>query len=329
MIGKAKSQLSLLDSVFNRRKKCSRSDDLLKQIDKFVDWKRLEAEVRVIYKKSNRGRPSIPIIYLLKCLFLQYLYGLSDPQLEDALIDRLSFQRFLGISFEEEIPDFTTIWRFRERLNKAKILDKIFDRIIEMLEERNLILRKGTIVDASIIRAARRPTKKEGAGNQKKQESPQQDKDAQFTKRGNKSYYGYKGHIGIDQGSGIIRRAIFTPANIHDSKELENLITGDERSVFADKAYDSEERKRYFRAMGIYYGILDKSHRNRGLSNSQKKNNKRKSRIRNAVERVFAHFKTHYRFRRVRYVTLARNEVQFKFICMIYNIRQGLALTTG
>jgi len=277
MIGKAKSQLSLLDSVFNYRKKRSRSDDLLKKINEFVDWKRLEAEVQVVYKKSKRGRPSIPIIYSIKCLFLQYLYGLSDPQLEDALIDRLSFQRFLGISFEEEIPDFTTIWRFRERLIKANILDKIFNHIVEMLEERNVILRRGTIIDASIIQTSRKFPKKEDDKVEEKESSSQQDRDAQFTRKGNKTYYGYKGHIGIDQDSDIIRKATFTPANVHDSNELEELINGDERSVFADKAYDSAERKREFRKKGIYYGIIEKAHRNRPLSNRQKKNNKRKS----------------------------------------------------
>ena len=334
MIGKAKSQLSILDSVFNRRKKRSRLDKLLKQIDEFVDWHKLEKEIEPIYKKSKRGRPTVPIIYSIKCLFLQYLYDLSDPQLEDALIDRLSFQRFVGLSFEEEIPDFTTIWRFRERLIKSGVLDKLFDAIIEMLEERNLILRRGTIVDATIIQSARKPKKKEGKEDQKgdkdrvKKESSQQDKDAQFTRKGNKTYYGYKGHIGMDERSGIIRKASFTPANIHDSQEFEHLISGDEASVFADKAYDSQERKRQFRKQGIFYGIIDKGRRNRPLSFRQKKRNKKKSKIRSHVERVFAHFKHHYGYRRARYVKLKRNELQFKFLCMLYNIRQGIALTT-
>ncbi|NOX36852.1 MAG: transposase, partial [Calditrichaeota bacterium] len=125
MIGKPKSQLSLLDSAFNNRTKRSRSDQLLKQIDALVDWKRLEKEIEPLYKPSRRGRPTVPIIYSLKCLFLQYLYKLSDPQLKDALIDRLSLQRFLGIRFEEEIPDFTTIWRSQERLAKSGVLEKL------------------------------------------------------------------------------------------------------------------------------------------------------------------------------------------------------------
>ena len=161
MIGQAKSQLSILGSAFNRHKKRSRTDKLLTQINNIVDWKRLKREVEPMFKKSKRGRPTIPIIYSLKCLVLQYLYDLSDPQLEDYLIDRLSFQRFLGISFEEEVPDFTTVWRFRERMIKANLLDKVFNLILEMLDERNFILKRGTIVDATIVQSARKPKKKE------------------------------------------------------------------------------------------------------------------------------------------------------------------------
>ncbi|NOX38640.1 MAG: IS5 family transposase, partial [Calditrichaeota bacterium] len=273
------------------------------------------------------------IIYSLKCLFLQYLYNLSDPQLEDALIDRLSFQRFLGISFEEEIPDFTTIWRFRERLAKSGVLDKLFEHILNMLEEKGLILRRGTLIDASIIQSARRPRTKtpdsvdnEGNKGNEENSSAQQDHDADFQKRGNRSYYGYKAHIGVDEGSGIIRKGRFTSASVHDSQEFEKLLCGDEASVFADKAYADRSRKRQLRRQGVYCGILDKAYRNRPLSTRQKKRNHQKSRVRGVVERVFAHFKRHYGFSRVRYVTRARNEVQFKFLCMIYNVRRGLAL---
>ena len=332
MIGKPKSQLSFLDSVFYTRRKRSRSDRLLEQIDKFIDWKQLEKEIEPLYKRSRRGRPTVPIIYSLKCLFLQYLYNLSDPQLEDALIDRLSFQRFLGISFEEEIPDFTTIWRFRERLAKSGVLEKLFEQIINMLEEKQLILRRGTLIDASIIKAARRPKKRredkqDNSNNQNKEEgSAQQDNDATLLRRGKHTYYGYKAHVGVDAGSGIIRKGSFTTASVHDSQEFDKLVCGDEASVFADKAYADSARKQRLRSQGVYCGILDKAYRNRGLSQRQKKRNKQKSRVRGAVERVFAHFKKHYGFHRVRYVTRTRNEVHFKFLCMIYNIRRGLAL---
>jgi len=320
MIKKQHSQLSILDGAFSRRKKRSRSDNLLESIDKFIDWTPLVDPCVVMFKQSKRGRPTTPILFSLKCLFIQFLYGLSEPALEDALIDRLSFQRFLGISFDEEIPDFTTIWKFKARLIKHKMYDQFFDTIIEQLESKNLILKKGTLIDATIVQSSRRPTKK----NEKR--SCQKDQDASHVQKGKKTYYGYKGHIGVDQGTNIIRKKSFTTACPHDSQEREELISGDEASVFADKAYDNDAIKKDFRQRGIYYGILDKGRRSRPLSKSQKKRNKKKSQIRNAVERPFAHFKNLYQYTRTKYLTLERNDLHFTFLCMIHNVRRGIAL---
>jgi len=336
MIGRAKSQLSLLDSVFNKRKKRCRQDELLGRINQYVDWRPLVQACQRLFKKSKRGRPSIPIEYSLKCLFLQFLYSLSDPGLEDALIDRLSFQRFLGVNAEEELPDFTTIWRFRERLVKAKLHDQIFEMLLHQLEKENLILRRGTLIDATIVQASRRPRKQDSASNEENEQteteanhrtSCQRDLHASHTRKGKKRYYGYKGHISMDQGSAIIRKKVFTTASVHDSQIRDDLICGDERSIFADKAYPDDNHKRLMRKNGVFYGILDKGRRNRPLSKSQKKKNKQKSKVRNAVERPFAHFKHLYQFTRVRYVNLDRNDLHFTFLCMIYNIRRGIVLS--
>lgn len=331
MIRKQPLQMSILDSAFSGRKKRSRSDKLLESMDTFIDWAPLVSQCEVMFKKSNRGRPTTPILLSLKCLFIQFLYGLSEPGLEDALIDRLSFQRFLGISFDEEIPDFTTIWKFKARLIKHKLHDKLFETIINQLESANLILKKGTLIDATIVQSARKPNKQE-TGNAENKESEvkkrssQKDYDASHTQKGNKKYYGYKGHIAVDQGSNIIRKKAFTTASPHDSQKREELICGDEASVFADKAYDNDQVKRNFRKAGIYYGILDKGRRGRPLSKSQKQKNKKKSRVRNAVERPFAHFKNLYHFSSVKYLTVERNDLHFTFLCMIHNVRRGIAL---
>jgi IS5 family transposase len=332
MLRTQQSQISILDSVLSGRKKRSRSENLLESIDKFVDWTPLAKQCEVMFKKSNRGRPVTPIIFSLKCLFIQFLYGLSEPGLEDALIDRLSFQRFLGISFDEEIPDFTTIWKFKARLIKHKLYNQLFDTILEQLESKNLILKKGTLIDATIVQSARRPHKEKTDNTEHKERgtkerSSQKDYDASHTQKGKKTYYGYKGHIGVDQGTNIIRTKAFTTASPHDSQKRDELLSGDEASVFADKAYDSDDAKRKFRKEGIYYGILDKGRKNRPLSKSQEKRNKKKSRVRNAVERPFAHFKNLYHYRRVRYVNLERNDLHFTFLCMIHNIRRGIALS--
>ena len=238
----------------------------------------------------------------------------------------MSFQRFLGISFDDEIPDFTTIWRFRERLIKANLLDSIFENVLKQLDKRNVILRKGTLIDATLVQAARKKVKDNG----KIRRSSQKDYDATGTKKGGKQYFGYKGHIGTDEGSNIIRRRRFTTARVHDSRELDNLICGDEKSVFGDKAYADDNRKRIMSKQGIYYGIMDKGRRGRPkLSTKQKKTNNCKKKVRNAVERPFAHFKKYMGFRYVRYVNLERNELHFTFLCMIYNMWRGIALTAS
>jgi len=325
MIGKQKIQYSLLDGVFNSRTKKSRTDALLQRIDQFVDWTVFEPVCEPMYKPSKKGKPSLPVVVGLKCLILQYLYDLSDPALEDALIDRLSFQRFAGITFDTDIPDFTTIWRFRDRLIRAGLLDSIFTGILRQIDMKGLILRKGTIVDATLVQAAR---KKRKTGDDAP-ESPQQDTDATATKKGRKGYFGYKGHIGVDQDSGIIRRARFTTASVHDSVERTNLVSGDERCIFGDKGYADDGLKRECRESGVFYGILDKGRRGRPhLSPRQRKRNQRKTSIRSAVERPFAHFKKLMGFTRVRYVNLARNEVHFLFLCIIENVRTAIALTS-
>jgi IS5 family transposase len=300
-------------------------DTLLQKINQFVTWKQLEVLCEPLYKQSNMGKPSLPIVVALKCLILQYLYNLSDPALEDALIDRLSFQRFTGITFDTEVPDYTTIWRFRDRLIKAGCLDTIFAEILRQLDDRGLILRKGTIVDASLVQAAR---KKRRTGDDAPK-NPQQDCDATATKRGKKGYYGYKGHIGVDQGSGVIRRARFTTASVHDARERERLVSGDECAIFGDKGYADTTLKQKCRRTGVYYGVLEKGRRGRpSLSPRQKKRNHRNNSIRAAVERPFAHVKHLMGFTRVRYVNLARNTLHFMFLCIIENIRTGITLTT-
>lgn len=322
MIGKKNPQLSLLDGALSGRRKRSKSDTLLTRMNELIDWERIASRCETVYKDSGRGRPSIPAMVMVKCLVLQYMYDLSDPEMEDALIDQLSFQRFVGLGLTDEVPDFTTIWRFRERLVKAGLLKRLFNDILAELDKRRLILRRGTLVDATIVQSARKKLDDDGT------DSPQQDSDARGTQKGGKPYFGYKGHIGVNEKSNIIRRIRFTPANVHDSRVLPDLISGDERAVFGDKAYAATAVKRDFRARGVYYGIMDKGRRGRPrLSYGQRRKNTVIATIRNAVERPFAYFKRHLGYRCVRYVTLKRNEFHFGFLCMIHNIRRLITLT--
>ncbi len=163
MLGKPTRQLNLVDSALTRRRKRSRRDSLLQKIHDFVDWSSLADEIEPLFKSSKQERPSVPVEYLIRILFLQYLYDLSDSSLEDALLDRLSFQRFVGFGFSDRIPDFTTVWRFRRRLEQAGIQEKLFDKILRMIEERGSYLKKGrmTTVDATIELKVRKAPKNE------------------------------------------------------------------------------------------------------------------------------------------------------------------------
>lgn len=303
----------------------------LEDLDRFVEWTRLVDLVKVIDKSqtSQGGRPRLPALRMIKILFLQHLYNLSNPEMEDQLLDRLSFRRFVGIEDDEEVPNFSTIWRFKEALIAHQLLDGLFDEILAQLDRQGLILRQGTIVDATIIASSQRPLSQkrraELEGKQAQGEPLSQlDMEARSTEKRGKKYFGYKGHIGLDVGSKLIRRQDFTPANVHDSQR--KLFSDDERARLGDKAYALEEDKRQARAAGVYYGVLDKGKRNHPLSKKQKKRNRKLSRVRAQVEHPFAYLQTKLGYVVARCKTLARNGLVFSFNCMLYNLERGLYL---
>lgn len=317
-------QLTLMDAVLSmsRRKKVSRAVGTLGEIEKLVDWAMLVEIVKGLDKtKSGKGgRPPIDFEIKLKMLFLQYTFNLSDEELEDQLIDRLSFQQFVGLGYDQEIPDFTTVWHFKEALVREGLMDLIFASIVGQIERKGLILKKGTIVDATIIRSGNRPLTR--AKREKLEETPsrQIDTDAQSTAKGGKRYFGYKGHIGVDAESKIIRKRTFTPANIHDIRQMESVLSGDEQSIFADKAYAARKNKRAAREIGIYYGILDKGTRGKKLSGKQLKRNKQKSRVRAAVEHPFGFMKKKLKVTSLAAKNKMRNALRFDMWCIVYNV---------
>lgn len=318
------TQLSLMDAVlsFSRRSKSSKALATLSQIDNLVNWQALVNIVQGLDKTQTGkgGRPPIAFEIKLKMLFLQYTFNLSDEELEDQLIDRLSFQQFVGLNFDQEIPDFTTIWKFKEALVQNNLMDRIFSSIIAQIELAGLILKKGTMVDATIIPSTNKPLSKKRRDELEQKPSSQIDTEAQSTEKNGKKYFGYKGHVGVDVESKIIRKRTFTPANVHDSKEMENVLSGDEQSVWADKAYPKQKDKRAARAMGIYYGVLDKPSRNNPLSVKQRNRNKQKSSVRAGVEHPFAFLNKKLKVTAMAAKTKLRNALRFDMWCIIYNV---------
>jgi IS5 family transposase len=218
-------QLGLADSIVRRRGKKS---EWLDRLDAALDWPALEAIVSGIYA-SREGGLAYPLLTYLKLLLLQQWYGLSDEGLEAAVDDRLSFRRFAGIPLAESVPDHSSIWRFREQLARRGLAEKLLAEVNRQLDAKGLILRRGTLIDATILEAAVRPP----AGDAGKV-SPR-DPQAGWTKKNGRSRFDDKAYAAVDEGSGLVREAVMTPADVHDSVPADGLVQGDEQAVYADK----------------------------------------------------------------------------------------------
>jgi IS5 family transposase len=309
-------QLGLADSIVRRRGKKS---EWLDRLDAAIGWPALETIVAGIYS-SREGGLAYPLLIYVGLLLLQQWHGLSDEALEAAVDDRLSFRRFAGIPLSESVPDHSSVWRFREELAKRGLAAKLLAEVNRQLDARGLILRRGTLIDATILEAAVRPPAGDAG------EVSTRDPQAGWTKKNGRSRFGYKAHAAVDEGSGLVREAVMTPADVHDSVPADGLVQGDEAAVYADKAYDSEQRRAGLRARGIEPRIMHKARRNRPLRPWQKAFNKAVAPVRAGVERLFATMKRAYGHRRVRHLGLARNDVQLQALCAAINLRRALAL---
>ena len=314
------NQGNLVEAFVRQRKSKS---CWLDEIDKLVVWDDLVGLFDHVYARMEGGA-SYPIETYIKLLLLQQWHGLSDEGLEAAVDDRLSFRRFCVIPLDRPVPDHSSIWRFRQHLTRKdeagfSLGECLLAAINEQLDRRGLVLRKGTLIDASIVTSAARPPKggeKGGVG-----EVSSVDPDAGFTKKNGKTFFGYKAHAGVDEGSGLIRQALMTTASCHDSLAADALIQGDEGAVYADKAYDDDQRRARLKAAGIKANILDKARRNKPLRPWQKAFNKVMSAIRAPVERPFAAMKGTFGFGRCRAFGLARNDAHLQLFAGAYNLK--------
>ena len=309
-------QLDLADSIVRRRGKKS---EWLERLDAALDWPALETIVAGVYA-SREGGLSYPLLTYVRLLLLQQWYGPSDEGLEAAVDDRLSFRRFAGIPLAESVPDHGSIWRFREQLARHGLAERLLAEVNRQLDARGLILHRGTLIDATILEAAVRPPGGDAG------EVSGRDPQAGWTKKNGRSRFGHKAHAAVDEGGGIVREAVMTPADVHDSVPADDLVQGDEGAVYADKAYDSERRRAGLRERGIEPRIMHKARRNRPLRPWQTWLNKAVAPVRAGVERLFGTMKRTYGHRRVRYLGLARNDVQLQAMCAAINLRRALAL---
>ena len=238
------SQPSLVDALVSGYGKVG---GFLERIEQGFDWSGFEALLSPIHG-SAMGAPGYPPLTMFKIVLLQQWHTLSDPAAEEAVRDRLSFRRFCGLPLDVETPDHASIWRFRQTIDKLGLSTKLLAEVNRQLDALGFVIKRGTLVDATIIAGSvRRPY--EGGGV-----SPS-DPEARFTRKRDKTYFGTKAHLAVDEESGLVRQAEMTPANVHDSRLGETLIQGDEQGFFADRAYDSQALRETLERRGLVDGI--------------------------------------------------------------------------
>ncbi len=290
----------------------------LERIDALIDWSALSGVLGDVYAAAT-GRPSYPPLALLKVLLLQGWYGLSDPAMEEALGDRLSFRRFVGLGLEDRVPDHSTISRFRSLLAERGLAQALFEQVAAQLDVRGLVLKAGTLIDATVIEAAAsEPLKQKGGGRS------EADPDAAWIKHGAKARFGYKMHVAVDQGSGLVRRAIVTPANVQEVDHGHDLVIGDERAVYADKGYVGPRLRERLAALGIKDRVQHRRWKHQPpLTQRQTLRNILIGRVRGRVEGVFGALKRSYGMARMRFMGLARNTAATLLTLIAWNMARA------
>jgi IS5 family transposase len=309
-----------------------RTSAMLARLDAVVPWSKLVAPIRKLpeYAKyiadpTRPGQRPIDPMVMVKAMLLQKWFGLSDPQIEEQLKDRISFRRFAGLTQDDATPDETTFVRFRARLREAKLDQTIFDAILAHIESKGLLLKQGTVVDATIVEQARgsKTGKKDADGN----DITTRDPEAGFTEKHGQSYHGYKMHAAVDQGSAIITDLITSSASDHDSRYIDQLIEDETCAVLADSAYSDRARRDRLERRGVVGGIVYKRVRGqKKLSAWQKRFNRLVAKLRAVGEHPFAWMKRLMNFRACRYRGLRRNDFDFVMTSAAYNIKRAASL---
>jgi IS5 family transposase len=337
-------QLGFFDAE-KRLAALSAKGDPLEAIDRLVPWESFRADIEAVVltpdemKKSSAGRKPVDAIVMFRMLVLQALHNLSDEQAEYQVRDRLSFARFLRLGIEDGIPDATTLWLFREKLAKASLIERLFERFDQHLAAQGYMARGGQMIDATIVPVPRQRNSRDDNETVKAGQTPaewenkpaklrQKDRDARWTKKHGQSFFGYKNHVNADAKHKLIRRYEVTDAAVHDSQPLDALLTKDNTStdVFGDSAYRSAETEVRLKAGGFRSRIHRRGHRNHPLSGGATRSNRAKSRIRARIEHVFGAQQNSLGGRIVRTIGIMRARTKIGLQNLAYNIRRLVTL---
>jgi transposase, IS5 family len=312
------SQTSFAQAEFATKKKTTRREKFLGEMEQVVPWARLVALVVPHYPSGQRGRPPIDIERMLRLYFLQQWYGLADEALEDAIYDSLAMRIFTGIDLSvESVPDATTVLKFRHLLEAHDLTKALFEEVGALLSERKLLMREGTIVDATIIEAA--PSTK----NRTKERDPAMHQ----TKKGNQWHFGMKAHIGADMASGLVHTVTATAANVADIAQTHALLHGQEQVAFADAGYVGVEKRPEVMAAHptVAFHVAAKRSKIKALAEGKRKElhqalEKVKAQVRARVEHPFHVLKNLFRYRKARYRGLTKNLAQLYTLFALANL---------
>ena len=303
--------------------------EFLEKMDQIIPWVEFVELIQPYYYKGERGNKPYPLELMLRIFILQNLYDLADMKVMNEVLDSRAFTAFCSINSPDEVPDGDTIGRFRNLLMEHDLQKKIFDAVLNLIAERGLILKKGTIVDSTFIEAP------SSTKNQKKERDPE----AHSAKKGNTWHFGYKAHIGVDRESGLVHHVVTTAANEHDVTVVNQLMHGDEDTLGGDSGYIGAEKRpdaitRNSKGKKIKYVICRKPSSIRKLSKSgqyaAKKREHEKSSVRCKVEHVFAVVKKLFGYRKTRYRGLrkqtAKNFIMFALANLYLADRKSLSV---
>lgn len=310
-------QTTFASLAFDRKKKLTKRERFLREMDQVVPWEPLLNLVAPHYPKPGHGRAPMPLPTMLRIYFLQQWFNLSDPAAEDSLYDIESMRRFAGIELSDNaVPDETTILNFRRLLERHQLTEAIFRSVNRLLTDRRLLLKSGTLVDATIINAP----------SSTKNEDRQRDPEMSQTRKGNQWYFGMKVHIGADR-RGIVHTVTTTTAKDADLHQLPALLHGKETVVHGDRGYWSGEANTWLRRRGIRSRIQKRAAAGHPLTGAEKARNRRWSAARAFVEHPFHVIKRLWGFTQVRYRGLAKNTARvFALMALanLYRLRRRL-----
>lgn len=290
-------QLTFAEAEYNVKKRKTRREKFLERMDLLIPWKQLERKIQRYYPKNGQGRQPYPLNVMLRVHCMQLFYNLSDPAMEDSLYEIESMRRFAGLSLSGPIPDETTILKFRHLLERHSLGVAIFKEVNRHLDKQGLMLKEGSIVDATIIEA---PTST-------KNEDGERDPEMHQTKKGNEWHFGMKMHIGVDDALGVVHSMTTTSANAHDITQLPALLNGEEEVVWGDAGYSGADKRTELKDADVDWLISQRPGIRKTLKGVAAKAEKAKAQVRAKVEHVFLKIKQQFGYAKVRYRGLAKN----------------------